>query len=366
MKIALIGSAPSSIMLAPYGDTTWKIWGCSPGAYFQVPRSDVWFELHRWEPPVVGRPAQQKTWFSPEYCQWLAQHPCVYMAEPVATVPNSVAVPVEYLVNKYGHFWFTSSLAWMLAMAIEEIMNARTTRDPEMIYPNDEIGLWGVDMAAVGEYGYQRAGCQVFANIAVHLGITVTVPPESDLLVPPPLYGISENDHRAIKLLERQRELQNRLRNSQAAMEQSQRDCLFVQGALDDMNYHLQTWIHQGDALGVNFKGIFAPPPPPIAELKKGSTVVFETKLAGTMRPNMLAIDSHEELQANATGPREDIRADVRAAGAAIAGAVGEPGETGASFTRPAGAADMLHDVPLDGTMDTLGNMSASSGSSGN
>ena len=32
LKIALVGTAPSSRMLAPYNDPSWKIWGCSPGA----------------------------------------------------------------------------------------------------------------------------------------------------------------------------------------------------------------------------------------------------------------------------------------------------------------------------------------------
>ena len=54
-KIALVGSAPSSIRLAPINDPDWQIWGCSPGAYGVVgPRADVWFEMHRWEPQVPG------------------------------------------------------------------------------------------------------------------------------------------------------------------------------------------------------------------------------------------------------------------------------------------------------------------------
>ena len=79
MKVALMGSAPSSVQLgpfrdksykefiggkpnlypqAPFLDQTWQIWGCSPGAFGIVPRSDRWFELHRWEPGA-------QTWFSP-------------------------------------------------------------------------------------------------------------------------------------------------------------------------------------------------------------------------------------------------------------------------------------------------------------
>jgi len=49
LKIALVGSAPSSVLLAPYGDPSWEIWGCSPGVYYQAPRTEAWFELHRFE-----------------------------------------------------------------------------------------------------------------------------------------------------------------------------------------------------------------------------------------------------------------------------------------------------------------------------
>lgn len=127
LKIALIGSAPSSVRLAPYHDPSWKIWGCSPGVYGIAPRVDMWWELHRFEP---GQP-----WFSPEYCQWMSKlNVPVMMAEVRPEIPTSCALPHEALVAKYGPYFFTSSLAWMMATAIE----AGATK----------IGLWGVDMAA--------------------------------------------------------------------------------------------------------------------------------------------------------------------------------------------------------------------------
>ena len=96
MKIAILGSAPSSLSLAPFGDETWKIWGCSPGVYPFCPRADAWFELHRWEPGVVGKPETQKPWFSPEYVLWMAQREpnrCpVWMAEPT---PAEIASRIE-------------------------------------------------------------------------------------------------------------------------------------------------------------------------------------------------------------------------------------------------------------------------------
>ncbi len=49
--------------------------------------------------------------------------------------PNSVEYPLKEMVAKYGPFWWTSQLAYMIALAIEQKPAA--------------IGLYGVDMAAL-------------------------------------------------------------------------------------------------------------------------------------------------------------------------------------------------------------------------
>lgn len=257
MKIALIGSAPSSIRLAPYADPTWQIWGCSPGVYSVAGRADEWFELHRWEPGVVGRPDTQKPWFSPEYVAWMAQRDpqqCpVWMYEAVPEIPASRALPVNDLLGKYGTYFFTSSLAWMLACAIEDILENRQARAAQGLPPEEDwIGMWGVDMAANEEYGYQRAGCQHFLLLAADLGIRIQVPPESDLLRPMPLYAISESSHWMIKHTARRRELEGRLESAKQALKQAEFAVAHLTGALDDHNYHMQTWGEDRDGVGIN------------------------------------------------------------------------------------------------------------------
>lgn len=232
-KIAIIGSAPSSIRLAPFKDPSWAIWGCSPGAYGACPRSDVWFEIHRWEPPALGVPedAANKPWFSPEYAAWLQQHPCVIVAQPVASMANPWVYPFDEMIAKHGPYFFTSSVAWMLAMAVE--MKPRA------------IGLWGIDMAASSEYAFQRPGCQHFIGLAMEAGIEVILPPESDLMRPSTLYGISEYDPMHIKLLARKRELEGRRNNAMVALNHAQNEKMFLDGAIDNLEYILQTWVNK-------------------------------------------------------------------------------------------------------------------------
>ena len=252
-NIAIIGSAPSSVRLAPYHDQSWAIWGCSPGVYGVVPfgRTDVWFELHRWEPPIPGDPhnALNKPWFSPEYVQFMQNHkgpvflagPDPEVTNPVPSVPSGARFPFEDYIAKYGPYFFASSMSWMLAHAIE-LLAPRAAAGEDVA-----IGLWGVDMAANSEYAWQRPGCQHFIGLARKMGIKVILPPESDLMQPPTLYGISEYHPRHSKLLARQNEFKAREQALSGQIGQLNNELMHIRGALDNMNYIFNTWIDDID-----------------------------------------------------------------------------------------------------------------------
>lgn len=271
MKIAVLGSAPS-LPLAPFGDPSWLLYGCSPGVYPLMSRCDAWFELHRWEPGVVGKPQTQKPWFSPEYVAWMAGLTCpVWMHSPVPQIPMSRMLDPKPLTEKYGTWWFTSTIAFMMACAIEDILEWRRVRAEstpeelaEIVAANvalgsaayqdgpDVIGLWGIDMAATEEYGYQRAGCQRFVEIAQSLGIQVYCPPESDLLRPMPLYGLCESEHWHIKLLLRKNELVGRRQRAEQTAQMAAMEAQFLKGALDDNEYVMSTWAGDRTGTGVS------------------------------------------------------------------------------------------------------------------
>jgi hypothetical protein len=243
-KVCLIGTAPSSMMLAPYDNPEWTIWTCSPGT-IGVPRSDRHFELHRYEP--------HQTWFSPGYCKWLSEHKEVMVNAPVAEIPNGRVIKWPELVNKYGPYFFTSSLAWMMALAFEEGFKT--------------VALYGVDMAAATEYEMQRAGVQYFAMLGAAMGVEVGVPPESDVLRPAPLYGICESSHVWIKQRARNVELNQRLQHDRAEFERLREQIAFMSGALDDQDWQLHSWFGNIDTQGQFFT---APPDvPALMKLEK-------------------------------------------------------------------------------------------------
>ena len=237
LKIALCGSAPTTSGSAPYQDPSWTIWGCSPGLYGVAKRVDGWFETHVWEPG--------QTWFSPEYVQWLQALPgrgiSLWMGAPDPESPTYNAPPVEgakvlpwkeILAEFDPSRWFcTSSLFWMLAMAIKAEAKV--------------IGFWGVDMAANEEYEMQRAGIHFLVYEARKRGIEVGIPPQSDLFTPRFRYGIDEWTHSYLKYRARRGEMEQRLRDAEATAKAHADASHFLRGALDDVRYMHDTWANK-------------------------------------------------------------------------------------------------------------------------
>jgi hypothetical protein len=224
VRVALIGSAPSSVALAPYGDPSWTIWGCSPGAAPHVKRVDAWFEIHPLSDPYAG--------FTPDYIAWMAAlGKPVYLAEADSALPGGVIYPRQQMQEKYGQYFFTSSLAWMFALALEQ----------EGV---EEIGLWGVDMSATEEYAFQRPGCHYFITLAKQRGIKITVPAVSDLLRAPMQYGFGSASPMYRKLSARKAELTKRVNEAAAQYEHYRNEWNFLKGALDDLDYVMNTWIN--------------------------------------------------------------------------------------------------------------------------
>jgi hypothetical protein len=219
-KIALLGSAPSSLPLAPFHDPSWEIWGCSPGVCPHAKRLDAWFEIHPLSQPEI----------TTDYIQWMANLTVpVWMIEPDSRVPRSIKYPREHMVAEFGKFFFTSSLSWMLALAIMQ--------------KPAEIGLWGVDMSASDEYVLQRPGCHFFITEAIKRGIKVYIPPQSDLAEPPYQYGFIMNSPMYKKMVVRRNEIAEKQARALSDYEEARNRFNFFSGALDDIDYMLRTWV---------------------------------------------------------------------------------------------------------------------------
>lgn len=222
LKIAILGTAPSSRGLAPFNDPTWKIWACSAGNMNACPRVDAWFEIHAnllWpEHESFGKP----------YIEWLNKQTFPVYMQDNSLVPRATPLPKDELVAEFGRYFFTSSFAWMMAFAIKSGAN--------------EIGLWGVDMASRDEYILQRSGGHYFIQEARRRGIKVTLPMESDLLQPPPLYGFDDSTRFLRKIMVRKKELTDRLGGMRQQRDQLSNSIIYLEGALEDIDYIVSIW----------------------------------------------------------------------------------------------------------------------------
>ena len=170
-KIAIVGAHRDTKLLAPYDDAAWAVWSLSMFNESELPRHDVWFELHA---------RTELELFGPVYLEWLRQLPLVYMQAAWPEYPGSRRYPLNLVKDEFGPYFFSGSISYLLALAILE--------------QPDTIGLWGISPCP--EMIHQKPSLWHFIAEADRRGIEVIAPPE--LLDPPPLYGWEISDYREV------------------------------------------------------------------------------------------------------------------------------------------------------------------------
>lgn len=253
-RLALVGTAPSSRLLAPFADASVDIWACSPdnseagSTLPPLPRVTRFFEVHG----DLGLPGMAE--WEPGYIAWLngnvAAGQFALVTQDHRLFPESFILPKEKLVDSFGAF-FTSTPAWMLGLALMEGFT--------------EIGLFGLDMSTREEYRFQRPGFHHLIWCAQRLhNVTIYAPRESDVLQPLPMYGFDLSDPMGRKLEVHRQELLARVSDLDRRSGQMQRERDMLAGALDNIDYMQSIWAgHLGEELAsglrpaanvVNFK----------------------------------------------------------------------------------------------------------------
>jgi hypothetical protein len=227
-KIAIIGTAPSSRDLAPYGDPSWEIWACSPGNQKILPRVTRWMEIH------VNLHWNENKHYGLPYIDWLREQvragafPGGLWMQDQRYIAEATTFPKDALVAEFGPYFFTSTFAWCMALAIHEGVS--------------EVSLFGVDMASRDEFILQRPGGHYFIQECRRRGIKVSIPHESDLEQPPGLYGYTENTPFLRKLLAREQELKGRVAQLEQQFNAAREQMTYLKGALEDIDYQKTIW----------------------------------------------------------------------------------------------------------------------------
>lgn len=145
-------------------------------------------------------------------------------------IPMGRPYPRQAVLSRFGDY-FTNSISWMIAFAI-------------MSDAYDRISVYGIDMAQDSEYGSQRPSCEYFLGLAAGQGIEVYIPPTSDLLKTPFLYGIEDEMADVMRTKYQARIADLTKRKQQMEQEINQRQMVLHQllGALEDCNFWLTRW----------------------------------------------------------------------------------------------------------------------------
>ena len=174
-KVAICGFA-ESYKSAPFNDASVDIWGLNE-LHKYLPRWHRWFELHDAETLGVtardlseGEQRRHLAWLKQDHGKPIYMQPAFCDGR----FPNAVPYPLDRMIARFGRY-FASSIAYMLALAIDE--------------GYDWIGLYGVDLASDVEYPGQRPNAEYLVGMARGLGRTVVVAERSALLKTGHLYG---------------------------------------------------------------------------------------------------------------------------------------------------------------------------------
>lgn len=175
-SVSIVGSAPSSQHLAPYGQEA--VWVLGSQAHYHAERGQEFtriFEIHNtfdW--------AQHK-----DHAQAIAGlgAPLV-VNEGFPLKGKNIDVfnhkKASMLLECGGRAYLTSSIAYMIAQAVMD--------------GYEKISIYGVDLTVHdAEYFHQRTCTEAWIGLAKGKGIEVFIPPQSSLMKATFVYGIDEN-----------------------------------------------------------------------------------------------------------------------------------------------------------------------------
>lgn len=256
-KVAIVGFAPSSMQLAPFGDESWDIWTLNNiYACFDIPRWNRWFELHpnfreyapmhdaRIDPQAIvmgdARPVTKVL----NHLDWLQAQPPVnpiFFVEPQPDIPAALPYPLEVIKawceSRKFKPYFTNSISYMIAMALFEHCHFGDCYNT--------IGIYGVDMAANGEYQKERPSVEYWIGLAQGLGVEVVLPKESELLKAR-FYGFERDSDFVTKMNSRFQELMGNHNQACAQRDQANMSAWYFKGAADQCQYDINNWGNGG------------------------------------------------------------------------------------------------------------------------
>lgn len=177
-KVAIVGFSANTRNLVPYNNPDFELW--TMNNFYKVKDLAEATNISR----VID---VHNTWefyrdndrYDDEHLDWMRQeHPyTIYLWNPSPTFPSAKHYPLEVYMEAFPDAIYTSSIDYLMAMAIYEGV--------------DEIWPIGIEMAHGSEYFHQRFGFYYWIGLARGRGIKVTLPRDTSILRED-LYGLED------------------------------------------------------------------------------------------------------------------------------------------------------------------------------
>lgn len=174
MKVAIVGTG-AGWQDAPYKCPDWQIWVLC-GHYSVATKFDRVYELHNAEAVKKGLESLPTDEAKKKF-DWMKENVSVCHPSLKTTYPDARVIDFEGLINEYGPY-FTSSVSWMIAEAIDEGAT--------------DIGLWGITMSSQNEYSHQKPSASYLLGWARAKGIRIHLSKACELMSAPFIYGYEE------------------------------------------------------------------------------------------------------------------------------------------------------------------------------
>jgi len=152
VKFAIIGKGSGLIETPTKWPKDWLAMTVS-GAHLKYPHSDIIVDMHELDIVEANHP---------EIINDVRdKHIAYYTIRELAGLPSSKRYPIENIIEEFGSDYFTSSVAYAIALAV--------------YFGAEEIKLYGVALSFEGEYYFERPCVEYWIGFARGKGIKVTV-----------------------------------------------------------------------------------------------------------------------------------------------------------------------------------------------
>lgn len=160
-KVGIVARGPTS-ELAPYGDSSWELWGLP---WVRYPRINAVWEVHTQtcrdaSPPMHEGPDNPEAVVYAPRCRWHA-----YQGQDLRDLP------IDEIYEHHGdraRGTLENTICYQLAYAL--------------VNPPDVLGLWGVCMRVRQEYLWERLAVLYWIGVAEGFGVKVEIAPGSALI----------------------------------------------------------------------------------------------------------------------------------------------------------------------------------------